>query len=441
MQLDDAAAFCNQCGTQMQGSAPIEPDLSAQPAVDPSQPWQPAQEPDYSQPMQVPDYSQPAPSPDFSQQAPVEQPVPSPDFSQSAPFEQPQTQTQQFASQQQPEPQMQTQQFGVPPQQAQQPYAPAQPYPGAPVATPPKKKKSKLPLIIGLAVGILVIIGVTVAIAISCAMGALGETQRADFYTISNDQVPSVKAALGEERTLTGYNISISGSVETHKITYSSPDTDQAADMSRYVEHLRANGYLTLTEINFNTDSASGTLGRNSVDEGFEIQVLIEYDTRGYVITLLRQPGGITPNEQGPNQPADPDEPIDNPEPENPDPDPSPDPAPDPGPSPDPSPGPNVPDDAKAAFVGVWKLDSMVDDGVETSGAALEEVGYTMTMTLSDDGKLVLDSSGEKFEGTWEPIDATTASLIIDNDPAQVKIVDGMLILEEGKTKLTFKKQ
>jgi hypothetical protein len=57
-----------------------------------------------------------------------------------------------------------------------------------------------------------------------------------------------------------------------------------------------------LGEIDFSGQSGVGLIGRNSVDEGYELQMQIKYDRRGYTITIIKQPGGITP--------AEPDNPI-----------------------------------------------------------------------------------------------------------------------------------
>jgi len=64
--------------------------------------------------------------------------------------------------------------------------------------------------------------------------------------------------------------------------------------MFDYYMCLRDDGFLNLTDIDFSGSHGTAVVGRNSVDDGYEIQLQIEYDYVGYTITILKQPGGIT---------------------------------------------------------------------------------------------------------------------------------------------------
>jgi hypothetical protein len=69
---------------------------------------------------------------------------------------------------------------------------------------------------------------------------------------------------------------------------------------------LRANeGFLVLTDVDFSTPEAWCKMGRNSEDKGYRVIVQIEYDAKGYVITLVKEEGEITPARGGPDEPDD----------------------------------------------------------------------------------------------------------------------------------------
>jgi len=258
--LDEAAKFCMSCGTPV-ASAPVA-------AAAPS----PAPEP------------QPAPQPEPVQYAQPEPVPPSPPPMQA------------------PQPQYMPQQPAQPfPQAPQQPYPQPQSYAPAPDAQP--KKKGKKGLVIALVV-ILVIVGGIAAI-IAGAAGAVGKAAKADYYELGNDRIPSVKFALGEKRKVSGVNTSISNGTTMKEYKYNEPGRDQAQEMIAYLNYLREkNGFLILNDENFNPPDAWCKIGRNSVDAGYEIIVQIEYSPTGYIITLVKEPGEITPNTDEPVEPA-----------------------------------------------------------------------------------------------------------------------------------------
>ena len=45
-----------------------------------------------------------------------------------------------------------------------------------------------------------------VAIVLAVLLGGKGADKNADFFTLGNDQIPSVKYVLGETRDISGFN-------------------------------------------------------------------------------------------------------------------------------------------------------------------------------------------------------------------------------------------
>ena len=257
--LDEATKFCMNCGTpapQPAASVPAQPEAPP-PAPEPAPP-------PFPQPEQQPIYQGQLP------QQPAAQPLP------------------QYP--QQPFP--------------QQPYPqPQQPYPAA----PPPKKKSKLPLV--LAIVAVVVIGGIAAI-VAGIVGAVNKAANADYYVLGNDQIPSVKYVLGEKRKITSASTSINNGVTMKEYQYSAPGVDQALEMSQYLTYLRGEGFLLLTDADFTVPEAWCKVGRNSVDSGYEIIVQIDYNTAGYIITLVKEEGEITPATADPTTPPNRPEPT-----------------------------------------------------------------------------------------------------------------------------------
>ena len=134
-----------------------------------------------------------------------------------------------------------------------------------------------------------------VLIVIFTAKGLVNKTAKLDYYEIGADKIPTVKLAIGEERKVVGVSNSISGKVTTKEIKYEVSGSKQGEEMLDYYLYLHDDGFLTLTDIDFSGSRGTGVFGRNSVDDGYEIQLQIEYNREGYTITIMKQPGGITP--------------------------------------------------------------------------------------------------------------------------------------------------
>ncbi len=100
-------------------------------------------------------------------------------------------------------------------------------------------------------------------------------------------------------------------------------------------------------------------------------------------------------------------------------------------------------DDAKANFVGDWKLTEGQAGGETISAddmAQLEELGLSTTFSFKEDGSCTLDLFGAETSGTWEGKSATTASVTIEDETVDVEISDDVLSFSSGEDSLKFKK-
>ena len=98
--------------------------------------------------------------------------------------------------------------------------------------------------------------------------------------------------------------------------------------------------------------------------------------------------------------------------------------------------------DPAANFTGVWQLESM--EGEESSTIEdlemMAELDMYITMTLAEDGTLVMDFMGDTSSGTWEAKNASTASLTFDGESAEAKLDGGKIKLSQDGTTLIFVK-
>ena len=178
------------------------------------------------------------------------------------------------------------------PQYPQQPYAPAE---------PPKKKRKGLKIFLGILGGLVALI----AVIIVTASAATGSAAKKDYYELGNDKVPSVKLVLGEKRKITNVSSSITNGQIFKGYQYA-VSTGQAAEMQAYAAYLLGEDdfYILPDE----DEDAFAILGRNSVDEGQCITMVILCDDTGYAITIVKDAGQINAagGNQLPSEPADP---------------------------------------------------------------------------------------------------------------------------------------
>ena len=176
----------------------------------------------------------------------------------------------------------------LPPPQPFQNLPYAQPYPMAPMApsmpaAPPAKKKRK---------GLKVLLGflISIALIITALILIMGKASSMDYYKIQNDKVPSVKYVLGEKRKVLIAGAASQNGMPTKYFGYMS-DTPQL-DIDTYLTALiEKEGFIRIA--NSDTMELTGSVGRNSVDPGHHIEVVVEPASDGYVVTVYYAQGEI----------------------------------------------------------------------------------------------------------------------------------------------------
>lgn len=94
-------------------------------------------------------------------------------------------------------------------------------------------------------------------------------------------------------------------------------------------------------------------------------------------------------------------------------------------------------------FSGEWTLTSLVENGEKTTEKELKAMkswGMTFSLTLNEDKTATLDILGEKLEGTWEPKDATTATVTMDNQDVDAILDGDELTLKQDDEQMTFER-
>jgi hypothetical protein len=202
------------------------------------------------------------------------------------------------------------------PQQYQQPY-PQQDYAPAPENAEKPKKTRRIPIwgkiLIGLAgAGIVA----TIVILLVVLPSLLKNAARLDYYKIADDQVPTVKLALDEERKVTNTSSAVDTSGVHTKIFVYAVDADQGAEMAEYADYLRRkDDFAFITDYDFATRTGKEIqLARNSVKDGYMVVVQLDWDRAGYTVSLMWGEGEVTPLKESPEPTGRP-EPTDNPGP------------------------------------------------------------------------------------------------------------------------------
>lgn len=73
-------------------------------------------------------------------------------------------------------------------------------------------------------------------------------------------------------------------------------------------------------------------------------------------------------------------------------------------------------------FIGVWELDSMVNEGEEISSDDLrlmKSIGLNVFLVVEDGGNIKLNLYGEELAGTWKASNDTTATLTFSDDTTE----------------------
>jgi len=132
-----------------------------------------------------------------------------------------------------------------------------------------------------------------------------------EYFDVGGDMIPSVFYVLGEKRSISSVDTSSSKKSEKMVIQYS-VDKKQGDDMEEYAQALVDDyDFIAMDEYDF-----SGKSGKkfefvkvSDEDDDFIVSVSIDFDSKGYKLTITRQEGTTDTNISG--GPDDPDKPGD----------------------------------------------------------------------------------------------------------------------------------
>ncbi len=141
---------------------------------------------------------------------------------------------------------------------------------------------------------ILVIVGGVAALAVAVCIivgifvfSIVNKQKKADYYTLGNDQIASVKLAVGE-RNIVSVSTRTANGVTTKEYEYKS--STSASDIEQYEAYLQEQEGFIITTLN---DEKQIFLGKNSADEG-KILIVEIVDTHfGYILTIRKGEGGL----------------------------------------------------------------------------------------------------------------------------------------------------
>lgn len=187
----------------------------------------------------------------------------------------------------------------VPPQQVQQPLFQPQPYAAQPQysyqPSAPVKKKSKLKIILPIA--LLSLIGIAVVVFFVVLPGMMNKMAERDFYNIATNDVPTVKYVLGEKRTVTGISTATRlDGFQEQVVTYKSEEGENPQqDMLTYATAICDDyGFYSINDNDFSKSTGKNfRFAKESKMEGNLIIVQLDYDRTGYLVTLLHGEGTL----------------------------------------------------------------------------------------------------------------------------------------------------
>jgi len=180
------------------------------------------------------------------------------------------------------------------PPQPQQPYAQQlyAPVPQTPAAPPKKKPKVALWVIIG----IVVVVGIALALVIPRFVGqSLSSIANANTFEIDGENISSVKTVGGNGK-LTSFTTGTRNGGKYNTYTYSL-DSGQGLEVYAYMSHLvKSEDFTWLTDVeSFDVESLSGVqCAKESRDDGYLLIVDASWNSKGYIITLVKIEGTLT---------------------------------------------------------------------------------------------------------------------------------------------------
>ena len=175
---------------------------------------------------------------------------------------------------------------------------PTQPQTPQPPAT--EKKKPRIPKFVKVLIGVgVALIAIALVVIFVVLPGVMKSAGNSDYYEIANDKVPSVRFVLDEDRKVTGVNTAVDAAgIRRKQFTYEASENVRE-DLSLYVTYLmEKDGFKAITD--FNLSAVTGKdiqVARNSKTKGYMVVMQLDYNEKGYVITLMYGKGEVTDNE------------------------------------------------------------------------------------------------------------------------------------------------
>jgi len=196
--------------------------------------------------------------------------------------------------------------------------------------------------------------------------------ETADYFEIGGDQVPTVMNVIGEKRKITSYSEASSKSSDRIIVEYS-VDSDQGDEMEEYAQALMDDyDFVSVNGYDFSGKKGSDIqfAAISEEDDEFVVLVSIDYDSKGYTLTITRGEGTLSIG--GPEEPPAteeppeiPDDPVieETPEPDEPD-EPVVEDTPDPTPAPPPEGDMNVTCPGKLLGASIEAAQNKMPNGV-----------------------------------------------------------------------------
>lgn len=119
----------------------------------------------------------------------------------------------------------------------------------------------------------------------------ISKRNNADTYLIGKDSVASIKSVVGV-RSIVHVSSSLEKGITKKEYVYN-VDKSITDDVSKYIDKLKSDGFLTVIKADLSQSAGTAKLGKTSAEEGKVLFVEIKYNTEGYTITLLSGTGTI----------------------------------------------------------------------------------------------------------------------------------------------------
>ncbi|MDR0851129.1 MAG: hypothetical protein LBN36_01405 [Clostridiales Family XIII bacterium] len=156
-------------------------------------------------------------------------------------------------------------------------------------AQPAKKKKKGMPKVLKVLLIIFIAIIAIVATFVIVGLTSASRAEKADYYKVGNDRVPSVYLAFGETREIVGVSSATENGIKKKAYEFGVKGSGQGMEVYEYFTYLIDNDdFIFVTNFeDFHDPEGEGIqVARQSVDEGKVIIVQIDYDESGYTVTL-----------------------------------------------------------------------------------------------------------------------------------------------------------